>query len=61
MVLIKEYREKPKFRLSDECVECEPTYNHFDTADTIEEAIEKGNKYMEEDIVEYGMHISLIK
>lgn len=60
-VLIKEYKEKPKFRLSDECVECEPHLNSFAVADTIEEAIEIANEYMQEEIVEYGMSINLIK
>lgn len=61
IVRIKEYKESPRFRVSDQCVECEPHEKYFGAAETLEEAIEIANKYQQEEIVEYGISINLIK
>ena len=61
-VLIKQYKDDPKFRVSDQCASCdidEDTY--FASSHTLEEAVHIANKYQEEEFVEYGITIDLIK
>lgn len=60
IVLIKEYKESPRFRVTDKCIE---SYGGFEigTSETLEEAVKIANKYQEEEIVEYGISIKLIE
>ncbi len=58
---IKEFRNGSKFRVTDECIEIMGDYFPVGEAETLEEAVHIANKYMEEEYVEYGISISLIK
>ena len=60
IVRIKEYKESPKYRVRDEDIECGCGYD-VGSADTLEEAVKIANKYEEEEFVEYGITIDLIK
>lgn len=61
IVVIKEYRDNPRYRIVDKCVETSWEGFQIGATDDLKEAIGIANKYMQEEIVEYGMHIELIK
>lgn len=61
IVVVRQYSESPFYRVSDQCVECEFDENHFDFADTLEDAVRIAQKYTQEELVEYGITFQLLK
>ena len=61
IVLIEEREGSPRFRLSDECVECEPSRMIFAEAEDLEDAIHLANEYMKAECVEYGVSVKLLR
>ena len=49
------------FLVSDDCVETNEVGYPIVTIEGLENAVHAANKYMEEEIVEYGISINLIK
>lgn len=60
IVLIKEYKESPRFRVVDKCIEGCGGFE-IGTSETLEGSVKIANKYQEEEIVEYGVSIRLLE
>lgn len=58
-VLIREHATGPRFVVSDQCVESDGGFQ-IGTAETLEEAIQIANTYMNVEIVEYGIKVQLL-
>lgn len=60
-LLIKQYSQKPLYRVSDQCIECPPLDGYFGSSDSLRGAVEIANQYKREEEVEYGISIDLLE
>jgi hypothetical protein len=60
-IRIKEYKDKPRYRISEQCASVEPDENYFAEAETIGQAVVIASEYDLENYVEYGIKINLLK